>query len=70
MPLEALVLEKQNAFAYTIKGDRASKRPIKIGFKDAQRVEVLEGLESEEPIILVGKLKLSDGQPVQATAQP
>jgi membrane fusion protein (multidrug efflux system) len=70
MPLEALVLEKQTAFAYTIKGDRASKRPIKIGFRDAQRVEVLEGLESEDSIILAGKLKLSDGQPVQATAQP
>jgi membrane fusion protein (multidrug efflux system) len=70
MPLEALVLEKQNAFAYTIKGDRASKRPIKIGFKDAQRVEVLEGLDSDDPIILVGKLKLSDGQLVRATAQP
>ena len=70
MPADALVMEKANAFAYTVKGSTASKQPIKIGLKDAKNVEVLEGLGAEEPIILAAKLKLSDGRPVQVAAPP
>jgi membrane fusion protein (multidrug efflux system) len=70
MPVEALVMEKANAFAYTLKGTTAAKRPIKIGFRDAKNVEVVEGLGIGDPIILAGKLKLSDGQPVKLLALP
>jgi membrane fusion protein (multidrug efflux system) len=70
MPVDALVMEKANAFAYTLNGRTAAKRPIKIGFKDGKNVEVIEGLAVGDPIILGGKLKLSDGQPVQVAALP
>ena len=68
MPEEALVMEKANAFAYTVAGNKAAKHPIKIGFNDGKNVEVLEGLPAGETVILAGKLKLSDGQPVQVVA--
>jgi membrane fusion protein (multidrug efflux system) len=70
MPTDALVMEKMNAFAYTVKGNIVSKRPIKIGFTDAKNVEVVEGLSIEEPIILAGKLKLNDAQLVKVAALP
>lgn len=70
MPTEALVTERSNNFAYTAQGNQAVKHPIKIGFNDGRNVEVLEGLKDTDAIIVAGKLKLSDGQPVQvASAQ-
>jgi membrane fusion protein (multidrug efflux system) len=65
MPAEALVSERSNNFAYTVKANKAVKRAIKVGFNDGSDVEVLDGLENGDSIILAGKLKLSDGQPVQ-----
>ena len=71
MPVEALITERNNTFAFILgEGNKAVKRPIKTGFNDGQNVEVLEGLKSEEPILLAGKAKLSDGQSVRiASAQ-
>jgi membrane fusion protein, multidrug efflux system len=69
MPVESLVMEKSNAFAYTVDGGKAAKHPIKIGFNDGQNVEVLEGLDARDGVILAGKLKLSNGQAVQVAAQ-
>jgi membrane fusion protein, multidrug efflux system len=70
MPVEALVPERSNNFAYTVEGNKAVKHAIKVGFNDGKNVEVLDGLKPGDSIILAGKLKLSDGQPVQvASAQ-
>jgi len=68
MPVESLVMEKANAFAYTVDGSKAAKHPIKVGFNDGQNVEVLEGLDANEAVILAGKLKLSNGQAIQVAA--
>src|SRR5216683_3205314 len=66
MPVESLVMEKANAFAYTVDGNQAAKHPIKIGFNDGKNVEVLDGLGATDAVILAaGKLKLSNGQAVQ-----
>lgn len=68
MPAEALVLEKANAFAFGVSGDKAKKRPIKVGFNDGKSVEVQDGLNASDTVILTGKLKLSDGQTVQVAS--
>ena len=71
MPVESLVMEKANAFAYTLDGNKAAKHPIKIGFNDGKNVEVLDGLSAGDAVILAaGKLKLNNGQPVQVAAAP
>ena len=70
MPLEALVMEKANAFAYTVQDNKAVKRPIKIGFKDTKSVEVLEGVGLNDAVILAEQLKLTDGDPVRVVAEP
>ena len=68
MPIEALVPERSNNFAYTVEGNKAMKRAIKVGFNDGKNVEVVDGLKDSDSIILTGKLKLSDGQPVQVAS--
>ena len=68
MPIEALVTERLNAFAYTASGDRAVKHAIKTGFNDGKNVEVLDGLSESDAVIVPGKLKLSDGQTIHVVA--
>ncbi|HXI47545.1 MAG TPA: efflux RND transporter periplasmic adaptor subunit [Steroidobacteraceae bacterium] len=71
IPVESLVMEKANAFAYTVDGNKAAKHPIKIGFNDGKNVEVLDGLAASDAVILAaGRLKLNNGQPVQVAAAP
>ncbi len=67
MPVEALAIERLNAFAYTLEDGKAVKHPIKAGFNDGKNVEVLDGLKDSDAIILGGKLKLADGQSVVAS---
>jgi membrane fusion protein (multidrug efflux system) len=64
VPAEALVREKANAFVFTVADNKAKKIPVKAGFTDGSKVEILDGLKPEEPVILVGNRTLSDGQPV------
>jgi RND family efflux transporter MFP subunit len=68
MPVGALVLEKANASAYTLEADKAVKHPIKTGFNDGKNVEVLEGLDAGQPVILAAKLRLNNGQAVKVAA--
>lgn len=68
MPEEALVTERTNTFAYTVEDNKAARHAIKVGFKDEKNVEVVDGLGRDAVIILAGKLKLTDGQPVHAVA--
>jgi membrane fusion protein, multidrug efflux system len=65
---DALVMEKTNAFTYVVDGDKAVKRPIRIGFNDGENVEVLEGVRPTDTIILVGKAGITNGQPIRVAA--
>jgi membrane fusion protein, multidrug efflux system len=65
MPVAALVTERSNTFAYIVQANRAVKRSIKTGFNDGQNVEVVDGLNRQDAVILAGKLQLSDGQLVR-----
>jgi membrane fusion protein (multidrug efflux system) len=67
IPVEALVMEKANAFVFLNAGGKAKKTAIKVGFNDGAKVEVLGGLTGNEPVILAGKLALADGAAVNVT---
>lgn len=64
IPVEALVMERTNAFAYVAVEGKARKTALKIGFNDGMKVEVAGGLDASAAVILVGKLALVDAQPV------
>jgi RND family efflux transporter MFP subunit len=64
IPVEALVMEKANASVFVAEGSKAKKKPIQAGFNDGAKVEILKGLTGNEDVILVGKLTLADGAPV------
>ncbi len=64
VPSESLLMEKANAFVFVADGGKAKKTPVKIGFNDGAKVEVISGLAESAKVILVGKMTLADGQVV------
>ncbi len=70
VPVEALVIEKANAFVFVADGQRARKTGIKSGFNDGAHVEILGGLEPSNSVILAGKTGLADGQVINVTETP
>src|SRR5437899_699339 len=65
IPAEALVIEKIRNSVFAIVDGKAKKVPVKTGFNDGVSVEILEGLRSGEPVVLVGKQTINDGQVVR-----
>jgi len=66
LPADALLLEKSNASVFTLDHNKARKVPVKIGFNDGKKVQIIAGLEPNQPVILLDKRPLSDGQAVRA----
>jgi membrane fusion protein (multidrug efflux system) len=67
IPAAALVMERTNAFTYTVNGASAKKRSLRIGFNDGKMVEVQEGIAATDSVILVGKTLISDGMAIRAS---
>jgi RND family efflux transporter MFP subunit len=65
VPVEALAMEKTNAFVFKIADGKARKTAVTVGFNDGTRVEILTGATEGERVILVGKATFNDGQAVQ-----
>jgi membrane fusion protein (multidrug efflux system) len=70
IPAEALVTEKQKTFVFSVRDDKAVRLPVRIGFDDGVTVEVLEGLQVNDPVVVAGKQAIADGQEVKVTEAP
>ena len=64
VPTDAVLVEKANSSVFLLAGSKAKKTPVKTGFIDGAAVEIIDGLQPGQTVILVGKLPLSDGQEV------
>ncbi len=67
IPSECLLVEKNKNSVFTSVDGKAKKVAVKIGFNDGISAEVLDGLKSDEAVILTGTQALNDGQPVNPT---
>ena len=65
VPVQALVVEKAGASVFTVADGKAKKTPVQTGFNDGVNVEILNA-KLDQPVILVGKQTLTDGQPITA----
>jgi membrane fusion protein, multidrug efflux system len=63
VPVPALVVEKSGSSLFTVVDGKAKKTPVQTGFNDGVNVELLN-VKLDQPVILVGKQTLADGQPV------
>lgn len=63
VPVQALLVEKAGSSVFTITESKAKKTPVQTGFNDGINVEILNP-KVEQPVVLLGKQVLTDGQPV------
>jgi membrane fusion protein (multidrug efflux system) len=63
VPVQALLVEKAGSSMFTVADGKAKKTPVQTGFNDGVNVEILN-MKIDQPVILVGKQALTDGQPV------
>jgi membrane fusion protein, multidrug efflux system len=70
IPEEAVVAEGEHTFVFTVQGERAARRPVRLGQRQAGTVEVLEGLAVGEPVVRKGVQRLRDGSAVRLASQP
>ncbi|PWU08960.1 MAG: hypothetical protein C5B50_28600 [Verrucomicrobia bacterium] len=67
VPAQALLTEKAGTSVFTVADGKAKKIPVQVGFNDSANVEIASGVREGQAVILIGKLTLNDGQPVNAT---
>jgi membrane fusion protein (multidrug efflux system) len=67
VPADALMIEKAGTSVFTVMDGKAKKIPVKTGFNDGASAEIMDGLKETEPVIVIGKQVLNNGQPVTVT---
>lgn len=65
VPATALVQDATSQAVFVIENDRARRRAIRTGVTSEGRVEVLQGLEAGEIVVVTGNTELRDGQEVR-----
>ena len=64
VPLESVVKEGGSFYVFVVQGNRASRRPVKLGLTDGRYAEVLEGVGEGEKVVTTGKEMLKEGSEV------
>jgi membrane fusion protein, multidrug efflux system len=70
IPEEAVVAEGDRTFVFTVRDDKAERRPVRLGQRQAGTVEVLDGIAAGEPVVRTGVQRLRDGAAVSVAGQP
>ena len=66
---DAIVYDGNKRFVFVVKDSLAYKLPVKVGFEDASRVEIIEGLSDSDKVIIVGQNGLRDKAKVKVVKQ-
>jgi RND family efflux transporter MFP subunit len=61
IPAGALLAGTNDAKVYVVKGNKVEKRTIKTGITTADKVQVLEGLQAGEQVVISGQVNLEAG---------
>jgi membrane fusion protein, multidrug efflux system len=67
LPVEAVVKEKTNSFAFIFIDGKVRKVPVEAGFNDGTNVEIVAGVKLADLAIVPGRQALRDGQLVKVT---
>lgn len=69
IPRAALLEGETDSAVYTVRGGKAVRVPVKLGYIDGAYAEVLQGLQPGEPVVTAGKVALREGSAVQVLGQ-
>jgi len=65
IPEEAVLAEGDDTFVFTVREDRAVRRPVRLGQRRTGTAEIVEGIEAGEPVVTSGLQRLRDGAAVR-----
>lgn len=65
VPSEAIVRRGTAAMVFVVKGTQVEERPVRIGYVEGSRSEIVEGLTVGEQIVTLGQQGLRDGMDVR-----
>ena len=60
LPQDALSKEDSSYYAFVVEGDKARKVKVRVGISN-DKVEIVEGLEENQKVIVFGQQGLRDG---------
>lgn len=70
VPRAAMLRDDNQASVFVIKDGVAERRAVQTGYSNGSRLEILDGLQAGEEIVIVGQAGLSDGNPVRVVNRP
>jgi membrane fusion protein (multidrug efflux system) len=65
IPEESILAEGSSTYVFTVADDRAGRRDVRLGQREADSVEVLDGLRPGDVVVRKGVHRLRDGSPVR-----
>jgi multidrug efflux pump subunit AcrA (membrane-fusion protein) len=66
VPQEAVMKQDQDYFVYSIRGDKAVRRKVELGWMQNGEQEITSGLSANEEVIVQGQTRLSEATRIQA----
>ena len=61
IPITAILYEGTKIKVFLLEGERVKARPIQVGVKYGEMIEVIEGLKGGEQLVIVGQNNLAEG---------
>lgn len=65
IPAQALWMEDDQAFVYTVESDRLVKKSIETGSQGAEYIEIISGLTEDDYVVLNPRAQYKEGQKVR-----
>lgn len=70
VPKEAVLTEDAQHSVFVVSDGRARRRPVSVGYSDADHYEVLDGLSAGEELVVTGQTSLRDDSKVEVVNAP
>jgi membrane fusion protein (multidrug efflux system) len=67
VPTQAIIPEQGSQKVFVVKHGKAESRTVTVGIRQAERIQVMEGLSVGDTVITTGLLQVSTGTPVEIT---
>lgn len=61
IPEQAVLTQGSDQYVFVARGDTAERLPVKLGVRDGGYVEVLDGIKTDDPVIITAQDRLTSG---------
>jgi membrane fusion protein (multidrug efflux system) len=65
VPEQSVLAEGDSTYVFTVQDDRATRRKVRLGQREAGKVEVLDGLDAGQSVVRAGLQRMRDGVEVR-----